>query len=466
MKQFAKLIEVALPLDAINIASAHEKMPGIGPHPRGLHLWWARRPLAAARAVIFAQLVDDPSAHPDIFPTEKAQEKERLRLFKIIEDMALWENSTNEEVLQRARNEVAQSWRYACAANADHPRAKALFNRDILPGFHDPFAGGGALPLEAQRLGLDAFAGDLNPVAVVVNKAMIEIPPRFADKPPVNSGPRAVGELVSTATRTAEGLSEDVRYYGGWMRDEAKARIGHLYPQVEITADVARERPDLKAEIGKKFTVLTWLWARTVKSPNPAFSHLDVPLVSSYMLSTKAGGEVYVDPLVRGDQYQFIVKLGKPVDVEAAKRGTKVGRGGHFQCLLSGVPIPVEYIREQGIAGTLGARLMAVVARGPRGRVYLSPDRTSEAAALVGQPPWMPDQTINHNPRDIRTQLYGLTRYCDLFTPRQLVAMSVLCDLVTEARDELHRMPLPRDWQPMDCRLETVGLGRMPMPTR
>jgi putative DNA methylase len=178
-----KLIEVALPLDAINIASAREKSIRHG-HPSTLHLWWARRPLAAARAVIFAQMVDDPSSHPDLFPTEKAQEKERQRLFRIIEELVKWENTTNETVLQQARDEIWQSWRHTCAENVDHPRAKELFNRYKLPAFHDPFAGGGSLPLEAQRLGLEAYASDLNPVAVLINKAMIEIPPKFAGKPP------------------------------------------------------------------------------------------------------------------------------------------------------------------------------------------------------------------------------------------------------------------------------------------
>ena len=233
-----KLIEVALPLDAINKASAREKSIRHG-HPSTLHLWWARRPLAAARAVIFAQMVDDPSAHPDLFPTEKAQEKERQRLFRIIEDLVLWENTTNETVLQQARDEIWQSWRYTCAENADHPRAKELFDRYKLPAFHDPFAGGGSIPLEAQRLGLESYASDLNPVAVLINKAMIEIPPKFAGKPPVNPDARRDPQLFKKEWKGAQGLAEDVRYYGQWMRDEAEKRIGHLYPKVEVTAEMA-----------------------------------------------------------------------------------------------------------------------------------------------------------------------------------------------------------------------------------
>ena len=314
-----KLIEVSLPLEAINKASAKEKSIRHG-HPSTLHLWWARRPLAMARAVIFAQMVDDPSANPDLFPTEKAQEKERQRLFRIIEDLVLWENTTNEVVLQQARDEIWQSWRRACAQNAGHPRTKELFDRHKLPAFHDPFAGGGALPLEAQRLGLEAYASDLNPVAVLINKAMIEIPPKFAGKPPVNPESRKDKVLFKKDWRGAQGLAEDVRYYGKWMRDEAEKRIGHLYPKVEVTAAMAQERPDLKKYVGQKLTVIAWLWARTVKSPNPAFAQVDVPLASTFMLSTKAGKEAYVEPVIEGRSYHFIVKVGKPKDADATDR--------------------------------------------------------------------------------------------------------------------------------------------------
>ena len=322
MKNAKKLIEVALPLEAINKAAAREKSIRHG-HPSTLHLWWARRPLAAARAVIFAQMVDDPSAHPDLFPTEKKQEKERQRLFKIIEDLVKWENTTNEEVLQKARDEIWQSWRYACAANADHPRAQELFDRNKLPAFHDPFAGGGALPLEAQRLGLEAYASDLNPVAVLINKAMIEIPPKFAGRPPINPEARQAGVAGLKTWKGAQGLAEDVRYYGKWMRDEEEKRIGHLYPKIEVTAEMAAEREDLKGYVGKKLTVIAWLWARTVRSPNPAFAGVEVPLASTFMLSTKPGKEAYVEPVIERQGYRFTVKVGKPGDLETAKSGTK-----------------------------------------------------------------------------------------------------------------------------------------------
>lgn len=431
VKSHKKLIEVALPLEAINKASAREKSIRHG-HPSTLHLWWARRPLAAARAVIFAQMVDDPSSLPDLFPTAKKQEKERLRLFKIIEDLVLWENTTNEKVLQAARDEIWQSWRRACAENADHPRAKELFNRKVLPAFHDPFAGGGALPLEAQRLGLESYASDLNPVAVLINKAMIEIPPKFAGKPPVNPEARK-GQLDIKTWKGAQGLAEDVRYYGQWMRDEAEKRIGHLYPKIEITAAMAKERPDLKTLVGEKLTVIAWLWARTVKSPNPAFRNVDVPLASTFMLSTKAGKEAYVEPVVEEGGYHFTVKVGKPKDAQAAENGTKLARGSNFTCVMSGTPISGDYIKAEGKAGQLGARLMAIVAEGENGREYLSPSKHDERIANSAIPRWKPDGDVPARLTGGTCVPYGLTTWGDLFTPRQLVALTTFSDLVAEA---------------------------------
>ncbi|MBU1208886.1 MAG: DUF1156 domain-containing protein [Proteobacteria bacterium] len=678
-----KLIEVALPLDAINKASAREKSIRHG-HPSTLHLWWARRPLAAARAVIFAQMVDDPSAHPDLFPTEKAQEKERQRLFRIIEDLVLWENTTNETVLQQARDEIWQSWRYTCAENADHPRAKELFDRYKLPAFHDPFAGGGSLPLEAQRLGLEAYASDLNPVAVLINKAMIEIPPKFAGRPPVNPksaaeylGARAsrphkewhsrgylphfdhprlvqsisfrlhdsvpskvisvwreelelgddvasddprmaelrervaryedaghgacylrderIAELVQNALfhfdgeryrlltwcimhnhvhvlvetmqgwplgdvvhswksftakeankvlgrsgkfwmkdyfdrfirdefhfagvkeyiennpvkaglcrspeewrfsalgsrlsgsdgapgtgafpglwKGAQGLAEDVRYYGKWMRDEAEKRIGYLYPKVEVTADMASIRPDLKKYVGRKLTVIAWLWARTVKSPNPAFAQVDVPLASTFMLSTKAGKEAYVEPVL-GTQasglhktadgtsalpgYRFTVKVGKPKDAEAVKRGTKLSRGANFQCLMSGTPIAGDYIKAEGKAGRMGARLMAIVTAGERGRVYLAPTPEMEAVARTAEPTWVPEGSFVEDARAFTPFIYGLKEWRHLFTPRQLLALGTLSNLVEQARERIRCDALAAGLSGDDRSIESASTG-------
>ncbi len=429
-----KLIEVAIPLEAINAASAREKSIRHG-HPSTLHLWWARRPLAAARAVIFCQMVDDPSAVPEEFPTEEAQEHERLRLFALISELVTWENTTNEQVLNRARAEIRRSWRRACADNADHPEAAELFNPDKLPGFHDPFAGGGALPLEAQRLGLEAYASDLNPVAVLINKAMIEIPPKFAGLPPVNPDNR--NDLDVRQWKGAQGLAEDVRYYGQWMRDEAEKRIGHLYPKIKITAEMVAERPDLSPYENQELTVIAWLWARTVKSPNPAFSHVEVPLASTFMLSTKAGKEAYVEPLIEADGYQFFVKVGKAQDAEAAKIGTKLSRGANFQCLMSGTPIGGDYIKAEGSAGRMGSRMMAIVAEGRRGRVYLKPTPEMEATSLVAQPSWKPETALPNDPRNFWTVQYGLRSYGDLFTARQLVTLTTFSDLVQEAREQV-----------------------------
>ncbi|MCZ2114540.1 MAG: DUF1156 domain-containing protein [Anaerolineae bacterium] len=438
MSPTKKLIEVALPLEAINKAAAREKSIRHG-HPSTLHLWWARRPLAAARAVIFAQMVDDPSAHPDLFKTEREQKKERGRLFKIIEELVQWENTTNEEVLQKARDAIWQSWRYACAENADHPRAKELFDRNKLPAFHDPFAGGGALPLEAQRLGLESYASDLNPVAVLINKAMIEIPPRFAGRPPVNPAwqKKPDDEKAMTLWRGAQGLAEDVRYYGQWMRDEADKRIGHLYPKVEVTAEMAKERPDLKPYVGQQLTVIAWLWARTVKSPNPAFANVDVPLASTFMLSTKAGKEAYVEPVIEGGNYRFTVKIGKPKDAEAAKNGTKLARA-NFSCLMSGSPITGDYIKAEGKAGHMGARLMAIVVEGNRGRFYIAPTQEQETASHMVSPTWRPEVTISGSTQYLGVKPYGIDRFDQLFTDRQLATLTTFSDLVGEAMVRAH----------------------------
>ncbi len=447
-----KLIEVALPLEAINKAAAREKSIRHG-HPSTLHLWWARRPLAAARAVIFAQMVDDPSSWPDLFPTEKAQQKERQRLFRIVEDLVLWENTTNETVLQAARDEIWASWRRACAENADHPRAKELFDRKKLPAFHDPFAGGGALPLEAQRLGLESYASDLNPVAVLINKAMIEIPPKFAGKPPVNPEARKDKSLFAREWKGAQGLAEDVRHYGQWMRDEAEKRIGKLYPKVEVTAEMAKGRPDLKPYVGKSLTVIAWLWARTVKSPNPAFAQVDVPLASTFMLSTKAGKEAYVEPVIEDGGYRFVVRIGKPKDGGEAKNGTKLSRGANFRCLMSGTPIAADYIKAQGKAGRIGARLMAIVAGGDRGRVYLAPTPEDERAAHKAKPEWKPDVEFFQQALGFRVGNYGMTKWSDLFTDRQLAALTTFSDLVCEAREDIRRdalaAGLPDDVTPL-----------------
>lgn len=453
-----KLIETALPLDAINAAAAREKSIRHG-HPSTLHLWWARRPLAAARAVLFAQLVNDPGYERNLgrgLNKEKAA-IERERLFKIIEDLVKWENTNNSEVLNAAKAEIWKSWRETCALNKSHPQAAELFNPEKLPAFHDPFAGGGSIPLEAQRLGLEAWASDLNPVAVTINKAMIEIPPKFAGRAPI--GPATTGGKTESLQWTgASGLAEDVRRYGAWMRAEAQKRIGHLYPQVEVTPEMVAERPDLEQYRGQKLTVIAWLWARTVKSPNPAFSHVDVPLAASFVLSSKKGKEAYVQPVVEGDSYRFTVKVGTPP--EGAKTGTKAeGRGANFLCLFSQSPLTGAYIKAEGVAGRMDAKLMAIVAEGTRGRVYLSPTVEQEQVARQAEPTWKPVGDVPTRLTGGTCVPYGLSTWGDLFTPRQLVALTTFSDLVGEAiakcQADAIKAGLPDDGKGLD----NGGLG-------
>ena len=451
-----KLIEVALPLEAINAASAREKSIRHG-HPSTLHIWWARRPLAAARAALFAQLVDDPSSRPELFPTEETQSRERQRLFRMIEELVKWENTTNEAVLESARQEIRKSWRRTCEDNSDHPRATELFNSDQLPAFHDPFAGGGSIPLEAQRLGLEAYASDLNPVAVLINKAMIEIPPRFAGNPPVNPQDRHGKGSTGAFWKGATGLAADVSHYGKWMRDEAEKRIGHLYPKIEVTEEMIRQRPDLKQYAGKKLTVIAWLWARTVKSPNPAFGTVDVPLASTFVLSSKKGKEAYVEPVIEDGGYRFTVKTGAPP--ASAKLGTTAGKRSAFRCLMSGVPVPYDHIRTEGKAGRMGTRLMAIVAEGSRGRLYLRPTPEHEAVATKACPEWMPDIALPNNPRDFKTPNYGLTTFGDLFTERQLVALTTFSDLVAEARERVRQDAVAASVRDDAVLLQDGGVG-------
>jgi putative DNA methylase len=392
-----KLIEVALPLEAINRESAREKSIRHG-HPSTLHLWWARRPLAACRAILFASYVDDPSAHPEQFPDEASQQAERERLFEIIERLVKWENSNNPDVLAAAREEIRKS----CG---DDP-----------PPVYDPFCGGGSIPLEAQRLGLTAYASDLNPVAVLITKALIEIPPKFAGRPPVHPG----SERLATATWTgAQGLAEDVRYYGKWMRDEAERRIGHLYPKVTLPAEHG----------GGEETVIAWIWARIVKSPNPAWDGT-MPLVRSFALSTKKGKETWVQPIVdrQHKQIRFEIRTGP-----GCPEGT-VGRNG-ATCLATGTPVPLSYIREEGKAGRMGAQLMAIVAEGKRGRIYLPPTEEHEHIARSAEPPDdVPTGAVPARLTGGTCFGYGLTEWWKLFTDRQLVMLTTLSDLVLEAR--------------------------------
>ena len=391
-----KLIEVALPLDAINREAAREKSIRHG-HPSTLHLWWARRPLAACRAVLFAQLVDDPSSHPERFPTEAEQDVERKRLFDIIERLVPWEASNDEVILGEAREEIRRS----CGGH--------------LPVVLDPFCGGGSIPLEAQRLGLEAHASDLNPVAVLITKALVELPARFADQPPV----RPAGREHRLDVRTwpgAQGLAEDVRYYGTWMRDEAKRRIGRLYPPVLLQG-------------GGQATVIAWIWARTVTCPNPA-CRARMPLVRSFWLGKKKGREAWVEPIVEGTSVSFTIShspKGPNID------GT-VGRNG-AKCLVCGSPVTLEHVRAEAQAGRMNVHLVAMVADGDRGRTYLPSTPEQQAAAQVPRPQDVPQEEVTTPSHDVdRLPMYGMRRWSDAFSNRQLTAVTTFVELVREAR--------------------------------
>ena len=393
MEYKKKLIEVALPLEAINAASAREKSIRHG-HPSTLHLWWARRPLAAARAVIFSSLVNDPSSTPEEFPTEDAQTEERQRLFGILERLVLWENTNNAEVLAEAKAEIMKS------TNGNPP---ALL---------DPFAGGGTIPLEAQRLGLLAHASDLNPVAVMINKAMIEIPPRFAGQPPVNPDASARHDMWLGAS----GLAEDVRYYGEWMKQKAFERIGHLYPQV-------------LDERGTEHTVIAWLWARTVRCPNPACG-CEMPLVRSFQLSTKKGNEAYVEATLHHGQPMFTVKRGN-----SKGQGT-IGRTGG-SCPFCGSPIELNYVRTEAKEGKMDATLIAIVAESSNGRFYLSPTKEHAEIARCAMPDGVPQSDLPEKALGFRIQGYGMTKHQDLFSHRQLTSLTTLVSLVADAQNEV-----------------------------
>lgn len=400
-----KLIEVALPLEAINRESINEKAVPRRGHPATMHLWWARRPLAACRAVLFASLVDDPSSRPEEFPTEEAQDRERQRLFRLIEELVKWENSTSETVLAAAREEILR-------CTDGNP-----------PPVFDPFCGGGSIPLEAQRLGLEAYGSDLNPVPVLITKALIEIPPKFTGRPPVNpDSQRNLGH--SGMWKAAAGLAEDVRYYGRWMRDEAERRIGRLYPKVRLSA----------AQGGGEATVIAWLWARTVTCPNPACG-AELPLVRSFALATKTGKEAWVEPMVDRSQQPPTVRFRVHTGRGPIPAPTKVGRGANFRCLACGDVAGEAQVKAAAMADRMSVRLMATVAEGSRHRVYLAPDLDQERIAASARPNWGPTAAMPNNPRWFSPPVYGLDTYDKLFTSRQLVALTTFSDLVGDARE-------------------------------
>lgn len=436
-----KLIEVALPLDDINAASAREKSIRHG-HPSTLHLWWARRPLATARAVLFAQLVDDPDnehaprefveACRTLLPVGQtkvgkhaaAEDTPRHRLFDFIAQLVQWESTTSEAILKKAHELILLS-------TEGNP-----------PPVLDPFSGGATIPLEAQRLGLEAHGSDLNPVAVMIGKASIEIPPRFAGMPPVHPTDQP---FESPSWKGAQGLAEDVRYYGAWMKAEAEKRISYLYPKAKL--------PD-----GSETTVIAWLWARTVKCPNPACG-ADMQLVSSFELSTKVGKKAWVEPEIDRSVSPPRVKYHIGNGSGTAPEPPKTGRGAKFRCLCCGVAADDSYIKAQGRAGQMGAQLMATVAEGARGRIYLEPTEEMEAAARVAVPDWKPDQPMPKNPRWFSPPEYGMPLFSDVFTNRQLVALTTFSDLVSKACEQVHTDAITAGLLDDDVPLRNGGRG-------
>ncbi len=440
-----KLIEVALPLPEINDASAYDKMPGIGPHPKGIHHWWARLPLPTARAVLFASVVDDPAAHPEKWPTEEAQNEERERLFGIIRGMMDKKLHEHPEVYTEARAEMLK-----------HCNGK-------LPAVFDPFAGGGSIPLEANRMGFEAHAGDLNPVAVLLNKCNLELAPRWVGRSPVNPEDRKrIGG--TEAWRGTDGLAADVRYYGRLIRDRAREKIRHLYPPLKVTKEIAEGRPDLKPYVGRELPIIAWIWARTVASPNPAARGKHVPLISTYWLCNKRGSEAWLEPVVNKAKgtYRFEVQTRTPQNRAGIAAGTKEGKGG-FRCLLTDAPIPFEHIRGEGQRGLLGCVMVAVVVELPRGRTYVrtSPDQVD--AANLAEPRGFPETDLPDEALGFRVQNYGIRKHWEMFTPRQLTAMVTVSDLVSvvgaDARSDATAAGLPIKEAEAYARTVTTFLG-------
>ena len=447
-----KLIEVDLPLDDINRESAREKSIRHG-HPSTLHLWWARRPLAACRAVIFASMVDDPGDCPDEFPSEEAQRAERSRLHELIKRLVVWENSNDARLLAEARWEIARSVarsRGEAPPDSGNPDAVLRYLGDKAQPIYDPFCGGGSIPLEAQRLGMRTVGSDLNPVAVLITKALIELPPKFANKPPVNPEADPMGMTVGkgkkahkVAWRGAAGLADDIRYYGCKMREMAWERIGHLYPKAKL--------PD-----GGEATVIAWLWARTVPCPNPACGMV-MPLMATFSLSKKKGNEHWTRPMVNQDskRVSFVVQnhsSGVP------QNGTASGKGA--TCISCNSVVPVSYVREQARAGNMGQQMTAIIAEGDRKRLFISPAVEHTKVAFEGNPAWRPSGNLPSRARSISVQVYGFTQWHQLFTERQLTALTTFCDLLVEVREQLAQQGADADYADTVCIYLSLVIGR------
>jgi putative DNA methylase len=460
-----KLIEVALPLSSISTASAIEKSVPRRGHPQGIHLWWARRPLAAARGVLFAQIVDDPAGWPEEYPDDSSQQAERRRLFALLEDLCKWENTSNEEVLYAARYEIARNLarrqkscdqaqtaidlKLMCRERISDMSLRSYLSKNG-PRVRDPFCGGGSIPLEGQRLGLEALATDLNPIPVLINRALIEIPGRFANRPPVGPVPSDAQQCVTSPVwRGSEGLAADILRYGQITWSIAWKQLSHLYPLVHLPPENG----------GGQATPVGWLWARTVESPDPAFHGVHVPLVSSFWITKSKGSECYVLPVVSEGGWYFEVHKGQPKEPKVISAGTKTSRGANFRCILSGSPIEPEYLKAQGRNKGLGVRLMAVAAEAGGTRHYISPSLEMEVAASTASPPIIPDAPLPGDLRAFWTPNYGLQTYGDLYTPRQLVALSTLADTIKKLHNTVKKDCLRAGWFDDDQHVSEGGTG-------
>jgi putative DNA methylase len=434
MKIRKKLIDVALPLDSINTESLRRKKKAPKGWSTTFHKWWAQRPIACARAIIFAQIIDDPSSRPELYPTEDSQNAERQRLFKLIEDLVSWDNTHDTDLVNQIRIEINQAWKLICEDNIDHPKAKIIFNPNEFPAFWDPFSGGGSLPLSAQWLGIKTYATDLNPVAVLINKALLEIPSIWRGSAPINPSNVAMKVTSPDSMRTF-GLAEDVRYYGDILKIEMQKRIGNLFPPLIINDEILINHSNLKTLKNKELEVVAWIWARTVKSPNPAFSNIDVPLATTFILSSKPGREVYAEPVISKEGYFFRVVNGKPT--EQAKRGTKISRGANFTCVMSNTPISSDYIKNEGKAKRIGATLIAVVAESEIGRIFLSPSKEQIEIAASARPHNPPDTIISGSTQYVGVKPYGIERFDELFTKRQLVTLEEMSEAIVSVKEQV-----------------------------
>ncbi len=451
-----KLIEVDLPLDDINRESAREKSIRHG-HPSTLHLWWARRPLAACRAVIFASMVDDPSSWPDEFPTAEAQNAERERLHDIIKRFVVWENGNDESMLAETRYEIARSVARSRGETAPTEPDDVLryLNDKALP-VYDPFCGGGSIPLEAQRLGLRAVGSDLNPVAVLITKALIELPPNFRNRPPVNPDADQMGMTTGKGRkkqqvpwRGASGLADDIRYYGRWMREEAFKRIGGLYPRVKLSPDPGKTG-------GDEATVIAWLWTRTVPCPNPACG-IAMPLMKTFQVSQKKGNEHWTRPDVDREAKQITFTV-QDHDGDVPEGGT-VNRNG-ATCHACGISAPISYVREQSRASRMGEQMTTIVAEGDRKRLFLSPTHEHIQAALEAEPKWRPIGRLPDQALGFSVQGCGLTEWHQLFAQRQLLTQTTFSDLLAEVRAAIVDDCADADYADTIATYLTLGIGK------